>query len=173
MRRRRDVGRLSTGASGVSQRARPDRVAANVSVRPVRHAARMKLLTATSLTQGERDNDYHWCVEGELIRFDVVCGRSARNPDDRCGCGRGFAGMSSMRATTTALVRDLPMERLDVQIALAASLHAAGYLANPNDLAAVADEAEELIGIAYAFDVGDVIERRLDLLRVRASSSSR
>jgi hypothetical protein len=65
------------------------------------------------------------------------------------------------------------MERLEVQIALAASLHAAGYLANPNDLAAVADEAEELIGIAYAFDVGDVIERRLDLLRVRASSSSR
>lgn len=133
----------------------------------------MKLLTATSLTQGERDNDYDWCIEGELIRFDVVCDRGARNPDDSCGCGRGFAGMSSMRATTTAIIRDLAMERRDVQFALAASLHAAGYLANPNDLAAVADEAEELIHIAHAFEVGDVIERRLDLLRVRSSSSSR
>lgn len=132
----------------------------------------MKLLTATSLTQGERDNDFDWCVEGELIRFDVVCGRGARDPDDSCGCGRGFAGMSSMRATTTALVRDVPMERLDVQTALAASLHAAGYLPDPDDVDAVAEEAEELIEIAGAFDVGDVIERRLDLLRVRSSSSS-
>src|SRR5579875_3807492 len=100
----------------------------SISVRPGRDAARMKLLTATSQTQGQRDNDYDWCVEGELIRFDVVCGRSARNPDDRCGCGRGFAGMSSKRATTTAVIRDLPMDRRDVQVALAASLHAAGYL---------------------------------------------
>lgn len=137
------------------------------SVGPVRDAADMKLLTATSLTQGERDNDYDWCVEGELIRFDVVCARSARNPDDSCGCGRGFAGMSSMRATTTALIRDLPMEVVDVQMALAASLHGAGYLADPSDLAAVADTAQELIEIAAAFEVGDVIERRLDLLRVR------
>jgi hypothetical protein len=133
----------------------------------------MKLLTATSLTQGDRDNDYHWCVEGELIRFDVVCGRGEREPDGGCGCGRGFAGMSSMRATTTAVIRDLPMEVLDVQIALAASLHAAGYLADPSDLAAVAPEAVELISIAREFDVGDVIERRLNVLRVRSSSPSR
>jgi hypothetical protein len=127
----------------------------------------MKLLTATSLTQGERENDYNFCVEGELIRFDTVCGRSARNPDDGCGCARGFAGMSSMRATTTALIRDLPMEVRDVRIALAASLHAAGYLADPED---VEDEADELMQIAAAFEVGDVVERRLDVLRVRASN---
>jgi hypothetical protein len=81
--------------------------------------------------------------------------------------------MSSMRATTTAVIRDLPMRVVDVQIALAASLHSAGYLADPTDLAAVVDEAAELIDIAGAFDVGDVIERRLDVLRVRSSSSSR
>ena len=132
----------------------------------------MKLLTATLLTQGDRDNDFNWCVEGELLRFDVVCARSGRNPDDSCGCGRGFAGMSSRRATTTALIRDLPMERLDIQVALASSLHAAGYLADPNDVAAVAEDAEELIQIGAAFDVGDVIERRLDVLRVRSPSSS-
>ena len=132
----------------------------------------MKLLTATSLTQGARENDFDWCVEGELIRFDIVCDASARSPDDTCGCGRGFAGMSSARATTTALVRDLPMARLDVQSALAASLHAAGYLPDPEDLDAVAEEAFDLVQIAATFDVGDVIERRLNVLRVRSSSSS-
>jgi hypothetical protein len=131
----------------------------------------MKLLTATALTQGQRDNDYHWCIEGELIRFDIVCARDARDPDGGCGCGRGFAGMSSMRATTTALVRDLPMDRLDVHIALAASLHAAGFLVDPDDLASVADAADELMAIADTFDVGDVIERRLDEIRVRSRSS--
>jgi hypothetical protein len=133
----------------------------------------MKLLTATTLTQGQRDNDYHWCVEGELLRFDVTCDRDARDPDGGCGCGRGFAGMSSERATTTALVRDLPISRDDVRIALTASLHAAGYLRDPDDPAAralIIDEVDELIAIADAFDVGDVIERRLDELRVRSRS---
>ena len=128
----------------------------------------MKLLTATARTQGKRDNDYHWCVEGELVRFDTVCDRDRRDPANGCGCGRGFAGMSSCRATTTALVRDLPIDRTDLQIALAASLHAAGYLDDASDLAAVADEADELIEIAATFEVGDIVERRLDHLRVRA-----
>lgn len=130
----------------------------------------MKLLTATSQTQGARANDFDSCIEGELIRFDVVCSRSARNPDDDCGCGRGFAGMTSRRGTTTAVVRDLPMNRRDLLVALAASLHAAGYLADPNDTAAVADEADELIQIGQAFKVGDVLERRVNLLRVRRRS---
>lgn len=80
--------------------------------------------------------------------------------------------MSSMRATTTAFVRDLAMDVREVQIALAASLHLAGYLTDPDEVDAVADEAYQLVEIAAAFEVGDVIERRIDLLRVRASSSS-
>lgn len=130
----------------------------------------MKILTATALTQGVRDNDYHWCVEGELVRFDVVCARDRRDPDGGCGCGRGFAGMSSRRATTTALVRDLDLSVDDLRMALAASLHAAGYHDDPDGLADVADEADELIDLASSFEVGDVLERRLDEIRVRAST---
>jgi hypothetical protein len=131
----------------------------------------MRLLTATRQSQGRRDNDYDWCVEGELVRFDVVCRSGRLDPDGGCGCGRGFAGMSSCRATTTCLVRNLPFSRRDVQVALAASLHAAGYLARANDLAAVADEADELIRIAARFRVGDIVERRLNVLRVRARAA--
>jgi hypothetical protein len=27
----------------------------------------MKVLVATARTQGDRPNDYHWCIEGELV----------------------------------------------------------------------------------------------------------
>jgi len=130
----------------------------------------MKLMTATALTQGQRDNDYHWCVEGELVRFDVTCARDRYDPDGGCGCGRGFAGMSSRRATTTVLIRDLDLTECDVRLALAASLHAAGYHDDPDATADVADEARELIELARSFEVGDVLERRLDEIRVRSSA---
>ena len=130
----------------------------------------MKLLTATALTQGQRENDYHWCVEGELVRFDVTCARDRYDPDGGCGCGRGFAGMNSQRATTTALVRDLPLTERDVRLALAASLHAAGYHDDPDAIADLAAEARELIFLASSFEVGDVLERRLDEIRVRSSA---
>ena len=125
----------------------------------------MKLLTATAQTQGARSNDYDWTVEGELIRVDVVCGRDQRDPDAGCGCGRGFAGMSSQRATTTALVRDVPLSHPDLCLALTASLAAAGYHLSPDEIAA---EADALIEAASTFPVGAVVERRLDILQVRA-----
>ena len=64
----------------------------------------------------------------------------------------------------------LELDVRDVRVALAASLHAAGYLDDADDLDAVAAEIEELIEVAGWFDVGDVVERRLDELRVRSSA---
>lgn len=51
----------------------------------------MKVLTATTLTNGERDNDFDWCTPGELLMFGTICGRDLRDPDNGCGCGRAFA----------------------------------------------------------------------------------
>ena len=76
----------------------------------------MHVLTATSRTQGQRANDYTFTIEGELVRVDEACGSDQRDPDGGCGCGRGFAGMSSCRATTTALVRDLPMTATEFEL---------------------------------------------------------
>jgi hypothetical protein len=67
----------------------------------------MRMLTATRERQGERDGDFCHAVEGELVLIGFVCATDAADPDGGCGCGRAFSGMSSMRATTTALVRDL------------------------------------------------------------------
>ena len=63
----------------------------------------MKVLVATNETQGARENDFCWTVEGELVFIPPIeCGRGY--VDDNCGCRRSMAGMVSWRATTTVKV---------------------------------------------------------------------
>ena len=66
----------------------------------------MKVLVATSQTQGQRENDFNFCVEGELVTVGLVCATDRYDPDGGCGCGRAFAGLNSHRATTTAKVKE-------------------------------------------------------------------
>jgi hypothetical protein len=122
----------------------------------------VNVLVATARTQGERGNDFFWCVEGELVHFGVVCARDRRDPDGGCGCGRALAGLFSHRATTTAEVRDLRLTRADVVEALRSSLEQQGY-----DPTGADAEAGVLLGIATSWPVGTVVERRLDQLRAR------
>jgi hypothetical protein len=102
----------------------------------------MKILVATALTQGNASNDYHYCVEGELVWIQEPCDRDRKNPDGPCGCGRGFAGAASHKATTTAAVVESEMTREEV--------------------------ADENLGIAADLPVGTVIGRRLDEFLLRA-----
>ena len=77
----------------------------------------MKLLTATRETQGHQAGDFCFAIEGELVLLDRVCASDEADPDGGCGCGGAFSGMSSMRGTTTALVRDLDVSLDDVRLA--------------------------------------------------------
>ncbi|MFN8227324.1 MAG: hypothetical protein U0R18_11505 [Mycobacterium sp.] len=123
----------------------------------------MKILVATRLTQGAYANDYHYCVEGELVWIQEPCDRGADDPDGSCGCGRGFAGAASHRATTTATVVESPMSRADLVLAFRTSLADGGW---PIDWAdAVADEN---LAIAMDLPEGAVIGRRLDGFLLRA-----
>jgi hypothetical protein len=123
----------------------------------------MKVLTATARTQGQRENDFNYCVEGELVWIGLVCATDEANPDGGCGCGRAFGGLSSHRATTTAMIRDLAaMSRGDYVDALRASLATQGW--NP---AAADILAEELLVLIDAWPAGAVVERRLDVVTVR------
>lgn len=125
----------------------------------------MKILTATTLRQGDRDNDYSWTVEGELVGIDEPCARDRTDPDGGCGCGRGFFGFSSHRSTTTAVVRDLPLTAGDVCDALVGYYESAGY--GRFTVAEVADQVDDLLELAGYWPVGTVLERRLDLVRTR------
>lgn len=132
----------------------------------------MKVLVATAWTQGARSSDYHWCVEGELVWIGIACARDVREmssgPDSTggCGCGRGFAGMNSHRATTTARVAELDMSRDEYLEAFRSSLASGGWNAE-----AAEDLASEMLGIAADFPLNAVMERCLDVVRCRAQVS--
>jgi hypothetical protein len=124
----------------------------------------MKILVATVLTQGTESNDYHYCVEGELVWIQEPCDRDRNDPDGGCGCGRGFAGAASHRATTTATVIESALTRADVVLAFQTSLVDGGW---PIEWAQ--DVADENLAIADDLPVGTVIGRRLDGFLVRAA----
>ncbi|WP_007026116.1 DUF7715 family protein [Saccharomonospora iraqiensis] len=123
----------------------------------------VKALVATARTQGFRDNDYHWCVEGELVWIAPPCRADRHDPDGACGCGRGFAGLSSHRATTTAVVRTLDgISRQDFVMVLDASLTEQGY--GSLDAEGLADH---LLDLVADLPDGTVVEHRLDYVHVR------
>jgi len=138
------------------------------SVRSRCHGRRMKLLTATHERQGEQSGDFCHATEGELVLAGFVCATDQLDPDGGCGCGRAFSGMSSLRATTTALVRDLDLTPDDVRLAVEGYYVAAGMgpeVIGPEEFAAaVAEELDIMVRIAAAVPAGAVVGRRLDNL---------
>lgn len=125
----------------------------------------MRLLTATQERQGERAGDFCYAVEGELVLLGLVCAADEKDPDGACGCGRAFSGMSSMRATTTALVRELDLTYDDLRLAVEAYYVTAGYGArlDPVELAdLVVVTADDCVEFARFWPAGTVVGRRLD-----------
>jgi hypothetical protein len=124
----------------------------------------MKVLVATTLTQGIDDDDNHYCVEGELVWIQEPCDRDKNDPDGPCGCGRGFAGAASHRATTTAMVVESEMTRHDMVLAFETSLPDGGW---------PLEWAEEVAGdnmeIAAQLPVGSIIGRKLEQFFLRGS----
>lgn len=123
----------------------------------------IKVLVATAETQGARDNDYHWCVEGELVWFPPMCARDREDPDGDCGCARGFGGLNSHRATTTAMVRTIEgLSREDYAEAIRSSMDEQGY-----DSEAAAEIADALIDLVADWPDGAVVEKRLNYVQIR------
>jgi hypothetical protein len=121
----------------------------------------MKVLVATRRTQGLRPDDYCWTIDGELVLAGALieCASPAT-----CGCGRGFPGLVSSRATTTAIVVERP--EIDMPVlssAIRDSLGRQGYLyglAHHEADALVDAECARLTAITRAWPVGTVLERR-------------
>jgi hypothetical protein len=64
----------------------------------------MLVLVATNELQGSDPDDYSFTVEGELVTpLAAECASG-----ERCGCNRGFPGLASGFATTTAMVVERP-----------------------------------------------------------------
>jgi hypothetical protein len=119
----------------------------------------MLVLVATKQTQGRVPHDYSHTVEGELVTpIAVECCLP-----DTCGCSRGFPGLVSARATTTAMV----VERAAIGPALLRqavvdSLQRGGWCtgSDPHEFDELVDDhVETIIKICKAFGEGAVIRR--------------
>src|SRR5262249_27472568 len=120
----------------------------------------MKVLVATNRSQGSEPGDYHAAVEGELVLGGPII--ECCEPD-RCGCGRGFPGLASARATTTAEVVERPeLHRAERAIAVRDSLERQGWLRglDPDEAEeAVDDEVRLIEEIVGYFEPGTVLAR--------------
>ena len=131
----------------------------------------MKVFTATAHTQGNRDSDFNWCEEGEMVTTaKVICDRDEREgPDGGCGCGRSFGGMRSGKSVTTAMVRDLALGPQDVAFLVRKYREEGGWadLFGEDTDAIVAEKAAGIIGAAADYPVGAVLEIRMGEIAVR------
>lgn len=130
----------------------------------------MHVLVATHETNGRHAGDYDACIEGEMLWIQEPCAWDKREPDSPCGCSRGFAGMSSHRATTTAMVVDSPLTEAEIRHATRASLADGGWLdpswCSPELAREQLDEAfRNFTSIASDFPAGTVLRRSFDNFR--------
>lgn len=127
----------------------------------------MKVLVATNDTQGQRSNDFCYCIEGELVTVGLICAADESDPDGGCGCGRAFAGLNSHKATTTAKVKEVDLSEEDYIEALRSSLEQQGW--PTEDVAELAAWLTELVD---SWPTGAIVERRLDDIYIREEASS-
>jgi hypothetical protein len=126
----------------------------------------MKVLVATTETQGMFEDDYCWTVDGELVYI-----QSVSCPDPLCGCTRGFAGLSSARATTTAVVVDRPNLQIgDLADALSDSLERSGWLRGRSEnetVEIVSELLTMLVNITEPAEPGSIVRRNGDMAYVK------
>lgn len=134
----------------------------------------MKVLVATNELQGTLAGDYAWTVEGELVTIEF----SACSTPDSCGCGRGFVGVASSRATTTAMVVDLPhITATELREVIEDWLERSGWtdlLENDADaIREVVDEHIENVELVCGnYAPGTVVERDGELVRPRGFAAA-
>lgn len=124
----------------------------------------MKVLIATNEQQGAAPDDYSWTVEGELVTAVVEQCSSG----DRCGCARGWPGLASARATTTAMVADRPgITRDDIRDAVYDWLDRGGHLEVIREIAELAleEEGDELVGWADPDDtIAAIVDEHVEVI---------
>jgi hypothetical protein len=126
------------------------------------------VLVATRRTQGQEPDDYCFAFDGELVRVpDMECSDA-----DRCGCARGFAGMSSRRATTTAtVVERSTIDPPTYRQLIREDLLRAGHPPDDPHLESVVEFHYLLLThITACVAAGEVVERHHQDFAVRASA---
>jgi len=127
----------------------------------------MKVLIATSETQGKRKNDFFWTDEGELIMPAFT--HDGETVDGPCGCKRSMSGMSSHRATTTFKVLEMPLTESELTKAVEKSLVGGGWIKpGKHDGEQVRMAVNIIKDAVEPFPHGTILERRGNMYRIRS-----
>jgi hypothetical protein len=124
----------------------------------------MKILVATTKTQGTRKNDFCHVPEAEPVMFGFECDGEAI--DGGCGCRRSMVGIGCRQGTTTVLVSECAGDKAWLAEAFGRSLRQAGFKPEPQE---VTQTVEAVLDVAAHFATGTVLERRGNAFRVRAA----
>ena len=128
----------------------------------------MLVLVATNEMQGTVDGDYSFTVDGELVTPVVA---ECATPE-RCGCGAGFPGFASSRATTTAVVVDLPhLTEADLRDMIEGALDRDGWfdlIGEDQSHELVDEHVESIAAICASFSIGTVVGRDGTLIFARS-----
>ena len=120
----------------------------------------MLVLIATNELQGTSPDDYSFTVEGELVTpLAAECASG-----EQCGCDRGFPGLASGFATTTAMIAERPgVTEDDLRDAVFDWLDRTGWIdlfeETARDRASI-DDVDAVFDVDG--DVGDLIESIID-----------
>jgi hypothetical protein len=123
----------------------------------------MLVLVATNESQGHSPDDYSYTVAGELV---TAVATECQNKE--CGCDRGFPGLASAFATTTAQVVDLPhLTAADLRGALLDYFTRGGWfdlLRDEPDVEMIIDDmidehVEAIVLVCARCPVGTIVER--------------
>ena len=129
----------------------------------------MRILVATREGQGQRDTDFCWAVEGELVYEAPAC------DCPKCGCWLALAGLESQRATTTFAVIESDLTSALYEEKIRAGLDRAGWLTglSPAEASECArEEATFLLTIAGNYPPGTLLERARETIRPRQTTAA-
>jgi hypothetical protein len=112
----------------------------------------MKIIVATSETQGQRPGDFNFVPDGEIVMIsDCDCLRPG------CDCVRSMVGINSGKGTTTMKVVESDIT-LDEYCRLIGEANQ-GYAELGVDDQIFNEQADALLDLAMQFLAGTVIER--------------
>jgi hypothetical protein len=112
----------------------------------------MKIIVATSETQGQRPGDFNFVPDGEVVIVsDCDCLHAG------CDCVRSMVGIKSGKGTTTMKVVETDMTREEYRRLIREANQGYGELGVDN--AIFGEQADAMLNLAMQFPAGAVIER--------------
>lgn len=128
----------------------------------------IKVFVSTRETQGQRDNDFCFVPEGEIVNLKgITC--SGEMTDGHCGCKRSLYGINCLKSTTTMKVASFDGGIADLAKLIEGSLTKGGWREPRKEMLdpEILGQASRIAEKASKFPVGTIVEYRDEVFAAR------